>query len=115
MTGPGHPADERARLLFGPILEPVLTDRMAAVADEVRCARLVAHMRPYLLSSAVAATLPLRAVIPAQRRATRPDERRLDDTAALLLARRDAPRTEAHRSAMQRRYPPTTPYTGGTR
>lgn len=74
------PSEERADLLFGPILESSVPARLGAVAEELRVARLVAHLRPYLLSSTVAATHPV--------------EQRLDE----LLADRRA--REARRRAL---------------
>lgn len=62
------PADERACLLLAPLQEVSLTSRLDAVTEEMRVARLIAHMRPYLPSSTAAATQPMRA-IPAQRAA----------------------------------------------
>lgn len=82
------PAEVRAQMLLAPIQEVSLTSRLDAVTEEMRVARPVAHMRPYLPSSTVAATQPMRAV-PAQRRNPHPDEQRLDDAYAAHMRDRE--------------------------
>lgn len=99
-----HPSDARARLLFEAVCEPTVAGRLADVGEELRVARLVAHMRPYLPSSQVARTLPM---VPVQRRATHPAEQRLDDIAATTRRR-----VQRGRSPFN---VPTVPYSGGTR
>lgn len=105
-----HPADARARLLFEAVCEPTVAGRLADVGEELRVARLIAHMRPYLPSSQAARTQPMQVVIPAQRGvADAIEQRRLDGNVRRL---------EAHyRAVAARRDPPTpsTPYSGGTR
>ncbi len=106
-------------LLFDPVRDPSLESRLAALMEEIRVARLVAHMRPYLPSSATAATQPMPQVhpaasptgvfIPAQR--TRTSRIGLSPPAAAEQAR-----IKAARAA--RRSPPPgshTPYSGSTR
>ncbi len=91
-------------LLFDTVRDPSLQTRLAALMEEIRVARLVAHMRPFLVSSASAATQPLRAVIPAQRGvADAIEQRRLADN----VRRRDG--------AVPDRRPPSAPYSGSTR
>ncbi len=93
-----------ARMLFPPVCETSTSARLAALMEEIRVARLVAHMRPFLVSSASAATQPLRAVIPAQRGvADAIEQRRLADN----VRRRDG--------AVPDRRPPSAPYSGSTR
>lgn len=98
-----------ARLLFVPVCDPSTSTRLDAVMEEIRVARLVAHMRPYLVSSACAATQPLRAVIPAQRGVANViEQRRLADNAR---RRENTPRSAP---PVRRQYP-QTPYSGSTR
>lgn len=96
-----------ARLLFVPVCDPSTSTRLDALIEEVRVAQLVAYMRPYLVSSATAVTQPM---VPVQRRAPHPAEKRLDDITA------DAPRRAARPPAAppRRRYP-DIPYAGSTR
>lgn len=77
-----------------------LTDLHAA---EIRVARLIAYMRPYLPSATVAVTQPIRVVIPAQRRATHPAEQRLDDQIADALRRRSLEVNRARTGPPRRR------------
>lgn len=102
-----HPSDARARLLFEAVCEPTVAGRLAEVGEELRVARLVAHMRPYLPSSQTARTQPMPAVVPVQRRATHPAEQRLDDIT--VTTRRRAQRGRSPFAV------PTVPYSGGTR
>lgn len=82
------PADARAGLLVDPATEPSFPARLDGLLDEVRVARLIAHMRPYLLSSPVCVTQPMPPVVPAQRQADAVlAEQRLDDIIAERRAR----------------------------
>lgn len=84
-------------------LDALLTEVRAAQADEIRVARLIAYMRPDLPSSAVAATQPMAAVIPTQRRTTHPAEQRIDDQIADALRRRSLEVNRARTGTPRRR------------
>lgn len=99
-----------ARLLFVPVCEPSTSARLEALMEEIRVARLIAHMRPYLVSSATAVTRPM---VPVQRRVTHPAEKRLDDITADTRRRatRPPPAAPAHRPLPGS----DVPYSGSTR
>lgn len=109
MNGP-DPSNALARLLLDSACAPTVTERLDALMEEVRVARLVAHMRPYLLSSTTEQTQPM---VPVQRRVTHHAERRLDDITAEARRREAAGRAPAAPrraapvpGARHRRYPP---------
>ncbi|MBW0088212.1 hypothetical protein I4I73_29015 [Pseudonocardia sp. KRD-184] len=95
-----------ARLIahMQPYLVSSVSERFDALVEEVRVARLITHMRPFLVSSRSAKTRP---VVPSQRRAS-PDEKRLDDITAEARRREAAgrPATVAAYARRHRRYPP---------
>lgn len=94
--------DALAHLLFGPILEPVVSTRLDKVADEVRVAQVIAHLKPFSGQEwadrygHLARRLP-GARIPSQRRVTHPAEQRLDDIASAHRQDKEARRARASR------------------
>ncbi len=97
--------DALTRMLSGSMRDP--STRLDALLEEVRVARLVAHMRPYFLSSASAATQPMVAVPP--RTGPRPHQDKWDTFVTAAF------------SAVRPRLPPASPpgphipYSGSTR
>lgn len=79
--------DALARMLFDSATEPSLAARLDGLAEEVRVARLIAHLRPFLPSST-----PTPILVPAQRRAGSSEQRWDDLLSATYRRQRRRPR-----------------------